>query len=131
MNAVHITVGPDLLIAAGTTVLCSPLVIDPARGRCRTNMKFWSIDLDQKFKSQGYTSEGRWYSYADQAIRITEPTTVVIMGPAPAPAPAPSLYPIANINEAWCYVLIHGELRLFKLCMTDIANENVKIIDDE
>ena len=122
MNAAHIAVGSDLLIAAGSTALCSPFIGSSSIGRNRTNMRFWSIDHDDIFNNDE-PKQG----YAGSATCINEPTLIVIVSWAPNPSP----YWALDSDETWCRVLIHGELRLFKLRLRDFIDGHIKIIDEK
>lgn len=106
MNVAHIAVGKDLLIAVGGTALCSPLVRKNGR-RHRSKMRLWPVD-------QTITT---FVEY------IHKPTFIVIMDLA--------LHLTTDNYGTWCYVLVNGKLCLFKLCLEDIVNGNVKIIDEK
>lgn len=117
MNNERIVTRAELVIAAGTTILCSPAVeatTSPLDQNC-SKMQFWSINHD-------YTAEE--YGYIGSAMCIDEPTFIVIVGPVCNPA----LLWTMN-DETWYYVLVNGELRLFRLCLNDIKHRHVKIID--
>lgn len=110
MNTAHIMIGPDLLIPIGTTVLYSPVV-----GRHHLKMKCWSIDKSNKF--QGHL------------FNVDETTAFIIISPTFTPKWAIQL--AQDDDEIWCHVLVRGKLLLFRLCLKDIVNGHVKIIDEK